>query len=136
MEAVLDEANKQGLGTMMHHAQLNVKSMNALTSATGLTSMEHWYGLPEALFEDQTIQNYPADYNYNDEQNRFEEAGRLWKQAAEPGSEKWNAVRDELIELDFTIDPTLTIYEASRDLMRERQGMARRLHLTALMGFL
>jgi len=28
-------------------------------------------------------------------------------------------VRDELIELDFTLNPTLTIYEASRDLMRE-----------------
>jgi hypothetical protein len=36
-----------------------------------------------------------------------------------PGSEKWNAVRDELIALDFTLDPTLTIYEANRDLMRE-----------------
>lgn len=124
MEAALDEAAKQGLGTMMHHAQLNVMSMNALDSARlGLTSMEHWYGLPEALFEEQRIQDYPADYNYNNEQNRFEEAGRLWQQAAEPGSEKWNAVRDELIELDFTIDPTLTIYEASRDLMRERQAI-------------
>ncbi|AAV82933.1 amidohydrolase family protein [Idiomarina loihiensis] len=124
MEAALDEANKQGLGTMMHHAQLNVMSMNALDSArSGLTSMEHWYGLPEALFEEQRVQDYPADYNYNNEQNRFEEAGRLWKQAAEPGSEKWNAVRDELIELDFTINPTLTIYEASRDLMRERQAI-------------
>ena len=28
-------------------------------------------------------------------------------------------MRDELIALDFTINPTLTIYEASRDLMRE-----------------
>lgn len=124
MEAALDEAAQQGLGTMMHHAQLNVMSMNALDSARlGLTSMEHWYGLPEALFEEQRIQDYPADYNYNNEQNRFEEAGRLWQQAAEPGSDKWNAVRDELIELDFTIDPTLTIYEASRDLMRERQAI-------------
>ncbi|MCA1768363.1 MAG: amidohydrolase family protein, partial [Idiomarina sp.] len=77
MEAALDEANKQGLGTMMHHAQLNVMSMNALDSArAGLTSMEHWYGLPEALFDGQRIQDYPADYNYNNEQNRFEEAGR------------------------------------------------------------
>lgn len=124
MEAALDEAGKQGLGTMMHHAQLNVMSMNALDSARlGLTSMEHWYGLPEALFEDKRIQGYPADYNYNNEQHRFEEAGRLWQQAAQPGSDKWNAVRDELIELDFTIDPTLTIYEASRDLMRERQAI-------------
>ena len=58
-------------------------------------------------------------YNYTNEQHRFGEAGRLWAQAAEPGSEKWNQVRDELIALDFTINPTLTIYEASRDLMRE-----------------
>jgi hypothetical protein len=80
--------------------------------------MEHWYGLPEALFTDRTIQNYPPSYNYNDEQYRFGEAGRLWKQAAPPGSEKWNATIDELIKLRFNIDPTLTIYEASRDLMR------------------
>ena len=123
MEAALDEAKKQKLGTMMHHAQLNVMSMNALDSARlGLTTMEHWYGLPEALFEDQVIQNYPASYNYNNEQDRFSEAGKLWKQAAPYGSEKWNAVRDELIELDFTINPTMTIYQASRDLMRERNA--------------
>jgi len=123
MAAALDEAKKQNLGTMMHHAQLNVMSMNALDSARlGLTTMEHWYGLPEALFEDQVIQNYPANYNYNNEQDRFSEAGKLWKQAAPFGSEKWNAVRDELIELDFTINPTMTIYQASRDLMRERNA--------------
>ena len=123
MQAALDEAKKQKLGTMMHHAQLNVMSMNVLDSARlGLTTMEHWYGLPEALFEDQVIQNYPATYNYNNEQDRFSEAGKLWKQAAPYGSEKWNAVRDELIELDFTINPTMTIYQASRDLMRERNA--------------
>ncbi|HKC89595.1 MAG TPA: amidohydrolase family protein, partial [Blastocatellia bacterium] len=54
----------------------------------------------------------------NDEQDRFGQAGRLWKQAAPPGSKKWNEVMDELIKLNFTIDPTFTIYEASRDLMR------------------
>jgi imidazolonepropionase-like amidohydrolase len=124
MQAALSEAKKQGLGTMMHHAQLNVMGMNALDSARlGLTTMEHWYGLPEALFEAQTIQRYPADYNYNNEQHRFAEAGRLWKQAAPQGSEKWQQVRDELIELDFTINPTMSIYQASRDLMRERKAV-------------
>lgn len=124
MAAALDEAKKLNMGSAMHHAQLNVMRMNALDSARlGLTTMEHWYGLPEALFEDRTLQDYPADYNYNDEQDRFAEAGRLWKQAAKPGSEKWNAVRDELIALDFTLNPTMTIYEASRDLMRERQAI-------------
>ena len=122
MAAALEEAKKQGLGSAMHHAQLNVGWMNALDSARlGLTTMEHWYGLPEALFEDKTLQHYPLDYNYNDEQHRFEEAGKLWKQAAEPDSRKWRAVRDELIKLDFTINPTMTIYEASRDLTRVRR---------------
>ncbi|MEM9301249.1 MAG: amidohydrolase family protein [Pseudomonadota bacterium] len=121
MAAALDEASKQGLRTTMHHAQLAVTRVNVLDSARmGLTSMEHWYGLPEALFTDRVIQDYPTDYNYNDESHRFGQAGRLWLQAAPPGSDHWNAVRDELIELDFTLDPTFTIYEASRDLMRER----------------
>jgi hypothetical protein len=40
--------------------------------------MEHWYGLPEALFDGQTVQQYPADYNYLDEQHRFGQAGTLW----------------------------------------------------------
>lgn len=120
MKAALEEAQKQGLGTAMHHAQLDVAHWNVLDSArAGLTTMEHWYGLPEAMFEDQVIQDYPADYNYSNEQHRFGQAGRLWRQAAAPGSDKWNAVRDELIALDFTLNPTLTIYEASRDLMRE-----------------
>ncbi|MBO6524625.1 MAG: amidohydrolase family protein [Balneolaceae bacterium] len=121
--ATIDEANKLGLGTMTHHAQTRVVYNNALTSARlGLTSMTHWYGLPEALFEDKIIQDYPLDYNYNNEQHRFEEAGRLWKQSAKPGSEKWNAVMDEMVELDFSINPTMTIYEASRDLMTQRRA--------------
>lgn len=123
MQAAIEEAKKQNIGTMMHHAQLNVMRMNVVDSARlGLTTMEHWYGLPEALFTDRTLQHYPTNYNYNDEQHRFEEAGRLWKQAAKQGSDKWNEVRDELIELDFTINPTMTIYQASRDLMRERNA--------------
>ena len=120
MAAALDEAKKQGLGSMMHHAQLEVTNMDVVDSARlGLTTMEHWYGLPEALFEHQHIQNYSPDYNYNDEQDRFGEAGRLWQQAAKPDTEQWQKVRDELLSLDFTINPTMTIYEASRDLMRE-----------------
>lgn len=90
------------------------------TARAGLTTMEHWYGLPQALFDDRTVHDYPADYNYADEYHRFAEAGRLWKQAAAPGSERWGEVRDELIELDFTIDPTLTIYEANRDFIAAR----------------
>jgi imidazolonepropionase-like amidohydrolase len=123
MAALIDEAKKHNLGTQSHLAQMGVARMNALDAARlGLGSMEHWYGLPEALLADRTVQDYPLDYNYNDEQHRFGQAGRLWKQAAPPGSEKWNAVMDELLKLRFTLDPTLTIYEASRDLMRSMRA--------------
>jgi hypothetical protein len=121
-EAALEEAGRQGLRTACHHAQLAVPRVDVLDTARwGLTTMEHWYGLPEALFDDRSVQDYPVDYNYFDEQHRFAEAGRLWRQAAPPGSERWNRVMDELVALDFTIDPTMTIYEASRDLMRARR---------------
>lgn len=119
MRAALEENKKLGLRSACHHAQLNVVKWNALNSArAGLTTLEHWYGLPEAMFEDKTIQNYPPDYNYSNEQDRFGEAGKLWKQTAKQGSLKWNALMDELLNLDFTLDPTFVAYEANRDLMR------------------
>ena len=123
MRAAIEEAGALGLRSACHHAQLAVTRVNVLDTARwGLTSMEHWYGLPEALFDDRMVQDYPADYNYADEADRFGQAGRLWEQAAAPGSERWNEVMDELLALDFTIDPTFTIYEASRDLMRARRA--------------
>ncbi len=123
MAAALDENKNLGLRSACHHAQLNVSRWNVLHSArAGLTTMEHWYGLPEALFEDRTVQNYPLDYNYNNEQHRFEEAGKLWQQAAAPYSDHWNEVLNELLELDFTLVPTFNIYEASRDLHRARRA--------------
>ncbi len=121
MAAVIDEATKNGMGTQAHLDQMGVARMNALDAARlGLGALEHWYGLPESLFDSRTIQDYPADYNYANEMDRFGQAGRLWKQAAEPGSRKWNSVMDELLELDFTLDPTFTIYEATRDVMAQR----------------
>ena len=123
MSAALDENKKLGLRSACHHAQMDVARWNVLNSArAGLTSMEHWYGLPEALFDDRTVQAYPLDYNYQNEQHRFEEAGKLWEQAAKPYSDHWNKVMDELIALDFTLDPTFNIYEASRDLHRARRA--------------
>lgn len=123
MEAALKKNKELGLRSACHHAQMDVGRWNVLSSArAGLTSMEHWYGLPEALFTGQTIQNFRLDYNYQNEQHRFAEAGKLWKQAAPPYSDHWNKVMNELLALDFTLDPTFNIYEASRDLHRARRA--------------
>jgi hypothetical protein len=122
MDAALRENKRLGLRAACHHAQLGVARWNVVQSAAaGLTTMEHWYGLPEAMLSNSTLQNYPLSYNYANEQHRFEEAGKLWKQAAPPFSQKWNAVMDTLLKMDFTLDPTFDTYEATRDLHKARR---------------
>ncbi|GMR11858.1 MAG: amidohydrolase family protein [Gemmatimonadota bacterium] len=123
MEALIDEAHKNGLGTVAHLAQTGVARMTALDAAeAGLDMMTHYYGLFESLLKDYSIQNFPLDYNYNDEQHRFGTVARLWDQIYEPGSDQWYALMDRFLELDFGLDPTMTIYEASRDVMRARNA--------------
>ena len=123
MEALIDEAHQHGLGTVAHLGQMGVGRMTALDAAeAGLDMMTHYYGLMESMLTDYSIQAWPLDYNYNDEQHRFGNVARLWYQAAEPGSEQWNALIDRFLELDFGLDPTMTIYEASRDVMRAREA--------------
>jgi len=123
MQAALEENKKLGLRSMMHHSQTYVGHWNVLHSArAGLNAMEHWYGLPEALFEDRRVQDYSLDYNYQNEQDRFGEAGQLWKQAAPPFSDRWNEVMNELLALDFTMSPTMRAYLANRDLHAQRRA--------------
>lgn len=123
MEAALDECRKLGLRSGCHHAQQAVTRMSTMTSARwGLTSQEHYYGLAESLFENRIIQDYTPDYDYGDEYFRFSFAGQTFRQAAQPGSAKWNEVMDEFLELGFTFVPTFSIYDANRDLMRTRRA--------------
>jgi imidazolonepropionase len=108
MQAALDEAGKQGLRSGCHHAQMAVTRVNALNSAKwGLTSSEHYYGIPEALFENRTVQNFPTDYNYGDEYFRFSVSGQMFMQ---------------FLEVGHTFVPTFNIYDANRDLMRARRA--------------
>ena len=80
---------KLQMGTTTHMAQTGVVRTNVIQAARlGMGSMEHWYGLPESLFADRVVQDFPLDYNYNDEQHRFGQAGRLWKQAAAAGQQE------------------------------------------------
>ena len=123
MEALIDEAHQHGLGTVAHLDQMGVPRMTALKAAElGLDMMTHYYGLFESMLTDYSVQAWPLDYNYNNEQNRFGNVAHLWYQSAEPGSEQWNDLIEQFLELDFAIDPTMTIYEASRDVMRARNA--------------
>jgi hypothetical protein len=117
--AGIEEARRLGMRTTIHDDQLQVSEGNVVSlSEHGLQGMEHWYGLPEAMFEDKSVQHYSNGYIYDNEQDRFGEAGRLWKQAAPPGSKKWEEVMDALLKRQFIITPTFVPYLASRDLWR------------------
>ena len=123
MQALIDEAKEQGLGTVAHLAQMGVAQMNALDAARiGLDSMTHFYGLFEAMYEINDVQPWPVDMNYNNEQHRFGQVARQWTLVAGRGSEKWNALLKEFYELGFTLDPTFNIYSAGRDVMRARNA--------------
>lgn len=123
MAALLDEAGKQGLGSVAHLNQEGVAQMNARDAARlGLNSVTHYYGHFEALLKDHQIQPWPVDQNQADEQHRFGQVARLVDHIHEPGSPEWDAYLREHIELGTVFDPTLNIYSAGRDVMRARNA--------------
>jgi hypothetical protein len=112
MAAMLDEAHKLGL-RVAHH--VGVEETNAWDDARfGTTSIEHWYGIPDAAIPDGR-QHFPSDYNYRNETDRFRWAGRLWREADPILLGK---VLDTMVAAKVAWVPTLDIYEASRDLQR------------------
>jgi imidazolonepropionase-like amidohydrolase len=114
MEAMMDEAKKQDLRTAHH---IGVEETNAWDDIRlGTTSIEHWYGIPDAALE-TGVQNFPANYNYNDEGDRFRYGGRLWREA---NPEKLLKVLQAMVDAKVAWDPTMSIYEASRDVQRAR----------------
>ena len=122
MAALIDEAKKQKLGTTAHLGQTGVARMNTLDAARlGLGTQTHFYGLFESMYEETDVQTYPIDMNYNNEQHRFGQVARQWK-LVKPNGEKWESLKKELIELDLTMDPTMTIYAAGRNVMFARNA--------------
>lgn len=122
-KAALDEAKKQHLGTVTHHSQIGVSRMNARQSGeAGLGTVTHYYGHFESLLKNNRIQPWSLNYNYNDEQYRFGEVADIWDKIFDPGSDEWKEYLKFQLEHNVTFDPTMTIYLASRDLMRARNA--------------
>jgi hypothetical protein len=112
MAAAEDEAHKLGL-RVAHH--VGVEETNAWDDIKfGTTSIEHWYGIPDAAIPDGR-QHFPSDYNYLNETDRFRWAGRLWREA---DPKLLDSVLTAMVRANVAWDPTLDIYEASRDLQR------------------
>ncbi|MEO6864929.1 MAG: amidohydrolase family protein [Gemmatimonadaceae bacterium] len=114
MQAMEEEAHKQGL-RVAHH--VGVEETTAWDDIHfGTTSIEHWYGIPDAALLDG-VQAFPSYYNYNNETDRFRWAGHLWREA---DPERLDMVLDSMVARHVAWVPTFDIYEASRDLQRAR----------------
>ena len=109
MAALLDEAHKLGL-RVAHH--VGVEETNAWDDIKfGTTSIEHWYGIPDAAIESGR-QDFPSSYNYANEVDRFRYAGRLWREAS---PERLTKVLEGMVAANVAWDPTL----ASRAIAEE-----------------
>jgi len=116
MAALLDEAKKLGLGSTAHLQQTGVAQMNAdEATRLGLQTVTHFYGLFESMYENNSVQPWPVDMNYNNEQDRFSQVARQWS-LVKPGGEKWNALLNRFKERDVTLDPTMVAYLTGRDM--------------------
>jgi cytosine/adenosine deaminase-related metal-dependent hydrolase len=115
MMAVMEaEAHKEGM-RVAHH--VGVEETNAWDDIHfGTTSIEHWYGIPDAAILNG-VQDFPSYYNYNNETDRFRWAGHLWREA-DPA--RLSMVLDSMVSHHVAWVPTFDIYEASRDLQRAR----------------
>jgi imidazolonepropionase-like amidohydrolase len=113
LEALLDEAHKVGLPTTAH---IGVEETTARDFIElGVTSIEHFYGFADAALDGS--QRFPADMNYADERTRFARAGELYAQA---DPKKLDALLDDMVARHVAWSPTLSIYEACRDLVRHQ----------------
>lgn len=123
LEALLDEAKKQDLGSTAHLNQLMIAETNAKQAVgMGLGTVTHFYGIFESMYEDHDVQTWPSHMNYNDEQLRFTEVARQWHMVAEQGSKQWNDLIQWFLDHDTFLDPTMTAYLAGRDVMRARNA--------------
>lgn len=130
MKAMLDESKELGLGSTAHLGQMGVAQMNTQDAARlGLETATHYYGLFESMYENNDVQPWPVDMNYNNEQHRFGQVARQWNLIAGRGSEKWQALLEEFKGFDFTLDPTFSIYSAGRDVMRARNADSHKRYL-------
>ncbi|MBA2356290.1 MAG: amidohydrolase family protein [Acidobacteria bacterium] len=115
LEVLMAEAKVQGLKTTTHIA---VEETTARDFAElGVDSIEHFYGIADAALDG--VQHFPAEMNYSNELLRFSRAGELYAQA---NPAKLDQVLDLLVARKVAWSPTLSIYEASRDVIKA-QGL-------------
>lgn len=102
--------------TGVHIPPSNTAVVDAVDAARlGVTMILHHYGYAESSL-DRAVQDYPRDYNFDNENHRFREAGRVWQEADK--EKLLGEVADSLAAYGVIMQPTRVVYEANRDILR------------------
>lgn len=114
--AIAKAAKANDMITSFHLQPANTAVTQAVKAAcAGVTMIEHHYGYAESSLDGAT-QDFPRNYEYGNENDRFREAGRVWTYANR--ERLLGAVVDSLVRCGVTMLPTRVVYEANRDLIR------------------
>lgn len=114
--AVCRAVEEAGGITTVHLPPSDIAVVNAVRAAElGVTMIEHHYGYAEASLG-SGVQPFPPDFNYMDEAQRFREAGSIWQMADD--DELYGSVVDRLVRSGVSLAPTMSAYEANRDINR------------------
>tara|TARA_B110000438_G_scaffold84794_1_gene84357 strand:- start:910 stop:2520 length:1611 start_codon:yes stop_codon:yes gene_type:complete len=102
--------------TTVHLPPSDISVVNAVDAAElGVTMIEHHYGYAESALGG-SLQPFPSNYNYMNEADRFRYAGLIWQEA--PENILFGEVVDRLVKSGVSMIPTMSAYEANRDLNR------------------
>lgn len=111
------KAVEEAGGITTYHIPPSTTSVTQAVDAArlGVTMIEHHYAYAEASL-DRQVQDFPRDYNYNDENARFRHAGKVWTEANK--ERLLGEVADSLVAYGVHMLPTRVVYEANRDILR------------------
>ena len=114
--AIAKAAKENGMITSFHLQPSNTAVTQAVRAAcAGVTMIEHHYGYAESSLPNQ-VQDFGREYNYNNENQRFRYAGKVWLEADR--EKLLTTVVDSLLKCGVTMLPTRVVYEANRDVIR------------------
>jgi len=114
--AVTQAVSDAGGITTVHLPPSDLSVVNAVKAAElGVTIVEHHYGYAEASLGSR-VQAFPPDYNYMNEAERFRYAGAIWQDADD--DVLFGEVVDRLVASGVWLAPTMSTYEANRDIVR------------------
>ena len=114
--AVTRAVSNAGGITTVHLPPSDIAVVNAVKAAElGVTMLEHHYGYAESSLGNR-VQPFPPDYNYMNEAERFRYAGAIWQDADD--EVLFGEVVDRLVASGVALAPTMSTYEANRDIVR------------------